>query len=177
MHRFVLQAKYIQRLKAIRATLHKSDFFQTHEVIGSSLLFVHDRTQASVWLIDFAKTIQLPTNTEITHSNNWSVGNHEDGYLIGINNLISIFEDLLNDPVIHQSSMTPSSSDEKISAHSMSSSRSHSLEDSVTASFSMNSTIQPMIASHSTTSGKTKQHLIESSLASETIEGNKDDVK
>lgn len=63
-------------------------------MIGSSLLFVHDRTQASVWLIDFAKTVTLPVDTPITHSNKWSVGNHEDGYLIGINNLINIFEEL-----------------------------------------------------------------------------------
>lgn len=119
-------------MKAIRATLHKSDFFQSHEVIGSSLLFVHDRTQASVWLIDFAKTVQLPANTEITHNNKWSVGNHEDGYLIGINNLIGIFEDMVNMPT--PASLSPSSSDEKISGekisgHSFSSSRSHSLED------------------------------------------------
>lgn len=91
----VLQAKYIQRLKAIRATLLRSDFFQTHEVIGSSLLFVHDRNQASIWLIDFAKTVSLPNEAHITHSNEWIVGNHEDGYLIGINNLIQIFEELL----------------------------------------------------------------------------------
>ncbi|XP_055295443.1 inositol-trisphosphate 3-kinase B-like isoform X2 [Sitodiplosis mosellana] len=87
--------KYIQRLKAIRATLQRSDFFQTHEVIGSSLLFVHDRHQASIWLIDFAKTVSLPSGANITHTNEWIVGNHEDGYLIGINNLIQIFEEIL----------------------------------------------------------------------------------
>lgn len=91
----IKQAKYIQRLKAIRATLECSDFFQTHEVIGSSLLFVHDRCQASVWLIDFAKTVVLPGDIKINHGSVWSVGNHEDGYLIGINNLIDIFEELL----------------------------------------------------------------------------------
>lgn len=90
-------AKYIQRLKAIRATLEFSDFFQTHEVIGSSLLFVHDKTQASIWLIDFAKTLHLPENVKIDHNTKWTVGNHEDGYLIGINNLIEIFESLQNE--------------------------------------------------------------------------------
>lgn len=94
-HNFSLQAKYIQRLKAIRATLLRSDFFQTHEVIGSSLLFVHDRTQASIWMIDFAKTVSLPAGAAITHINEWIVGNHEDGYLIGINNLIQIFEEIM----------------------------------------------------------------------------------
>lgn len=74
----------------------QSDFFQTHEVIGSSLLFVHDRTQASIWLIDFAKTVSLPASANITHMSEWIVGNHEDGYLIGINNLIQIFEEILS---------------------------------------------------------------------------------
>lgn len=86
--------KYIQRLKAIRATLGFSEFFKRHEVIGSSLLFVHDRHQASVWLIDFAKTVVLPDTVTIGHDRKWSVGNHEDGYLIGINNLIDIFTDV-----------------------------------------------------------------------------------
>lgn len=124
----LFQAKYAQRLRAIRATLHRSDFFLTHEVIGSSLLFVHDRKQASIWLIDFAKTVQLPEKTEITHSNNWSVGNHEDGYLIGINNLIGIFEELLNEP--QRESLTPSSSDEKLSSQLLPTiSRSHSIDE------------------------------------------------
>jgi 1D-myo-inositol-triphosphate 3-kinase len=87
--------KYIQRLKAIKATLETSQFFSNHEVIGSSLLFVHDRFNANVWLIDFAKTIKLPEEVKITHSSKWKVGNHEDGYLIGVNNLISIFMTML----------------------------------------------------------------------------------
>lgn len=86
--------KYIQRLKAIRVTLGFSEFFKRHEVIGSSLLFVHDRHHASVWLIDFAKTVVLPESVSIGHDRKWKVGNHEDGYLIGINNLIDIFTEV-----------------------------------------------------------------------------------
>lgn len=85
------QRKYIQRLKAIRATLEHSEFFKSHEIIGSSLLFVHDRSNASCWLIDFAKTGNLPDDIKITHKKNWEVGNHEDGYLIGLNNIIELF--------------------------------------------------------------------------------------
>lgn len=91
---FCIQPRYIQRLRAIRATLAVSEFFQTHEVIGSSLLFVHDQTHASIWLIDFAKTVELPPQLRIDHYSAWKVGNHEDGYLIGINNLIDIFVEL-----------------------------------------------------------------------------------
>lgn len=84
----------MQRLKAIRTTLLQSEFFRSHEVIGSSLLFVHDKRHASIWLIDFAKTIPLPADVDISHFTEWIVGNHEDGYLIGINNLIQIFEEI-----------------------------------------------------------------------------------
>lgn len=59
------------------------------------MLFVHDRTNANVWLIDFAKTIVLPEDVRITHNSKWLVGNHEDGYLIGVNNLIKIFMNML----------------------------------------------------------------------------------
>lgn len=48
-------------------------------------------------MIDFAKTVSLPIGSSITHINEWIVGNHEDGYLIGINNLIQLFEELLAD--------------------------------------------------------------------------------
>ncbi|XP_050422222.1 inositol-trisphosphate 3-kinase B-like isoform X2 [Adelges cooleyi] len=86
--------KYISRLTAIRDTLEESKFFTTHEVIGSSLLFVHDNKNANVWLIDFAKTLILPADMKISHMSEWVVGNHEDGYLIGINNLLDIFEEM-----------------------------------------------------------------------------------
>ncbi|XP_075156151.1 inositol-trisphosphate 3-kinase A-like isoform X2 [Haematobia irritans] len=104
--------RYLQRLRAIRATLECSDFFRSHEVIGSSLLFVHDRKQANVWLIDFAKTVHLPENHFIDHSSTWKVGNHEDGYLIGINNLIEIYSELemeINTASEASNSLSPSS--------------------------------------------------------------------
>jgi 1D-myo-inositol-triphosphate 3-kinase len=87
---------YVERLKALKAALAESNFFRTHEVIGSSLLFVHDQTSASVWMIDFAKTCLVPSGVPpISHDKPWSVGNHEDGYLVGLSNLIRLFEELI----------------------------------------------------------------------------------
>ena len=70
-------------------------FYSFFQLIGSSLLFVHDSTKACVWLIDFGKTVPLPEGASIDHKTPWVVGNHEDGYLIGVDNLISIFTSLL----------------------------------------------------------------------------------
>lgn len=48
-------------------------------------------------MIDFAKTLPLPQHLpRIHHDAEWKVGNHEDGYLIGVNNLIDIFQDIRN---------------------------------------------------------------------------------
>lgn len=49
-------------------------------------------------MIDFAKTCPLPEGIEsISHDKEWMVGNHEDGYLIGLSNLIKIFEEISQD--------------------------------------------------------------------------------
>ncbi|KAF0286962.1 Inositol-trisphosphate 3-kinase B [Amphibalanus amphitrite] len=62
--------------------------------IGSSLLFVHDASHASVWMIDFAKTTPLPPGVNISHGAPWRPGNHEDGYLTGITSLMSILREM-----------------------------------------------------------------------------------
>jgi 1D-myo-inositol-triphosphate 3-kinase len=75
----------------------------TLKVIGSSLLFVHDESSASVWMIDFAKTCPLPEGCKpISHDKEWMVGNHEDGYLIGLSNLIKIFEELSQETFVEE---------------------------------------------------------------------------
>lgn len=38
--------------------------------------------------------MELPPQLRIDHYSAWKVGNHEDGYLIGINNLIDIFVEM-----------------------------------------------------------------------------------
>ena len=88
---------YIERLKEIRSALEKSQFFKSHELIGSSLLFVHNEERCGVWLIDFAKTIPLPAEVTVSHAKPWTEGTHEDGYLIGIDNLILLLRRLHQD--------------------------------------------------------------------------------
>ncbi|XP_070590421.1 inositol-trisphosphate 3-kinase B [Erythrolamprus reginae] len=86
---------YLNRLRGIRDTLVISPFFMTHEVIGSSLLFIHDkREQAKVWMIDFGKTTPLPEGQVLKHNVPWIEGNREDGYLWGLDNLIEILTEL-----------------------------------------------------------------------------------
>uniref|UniRef100_A0A8C5GJQ9 Kinase n=1 Tax=Gouania willdenowi TaxID=441366 RepID=A0A8C5GJQ9_GOUWI len=84
---------YVSRLKEIREALSLSEFFKRHEVIGSSLLFIHDHTDmAQVWLIDFGKTTPLPEGQTLKHDVLWQEGNREDGYLWGLQNLIHTLE-------------------------------------------------------------------------------------
>uniref|UniRef100_A0A7M4FL05 Kinase n=1 Tax=Crocodylus porosus TaxID=8502 RepID=A0A7M4FL05_CROPO len=91
----IILKKYLRRLHEIRTILESSDFFKRHEVIGSSLLFVHDSNRnANVWLIDFGKTTLLPDGQTLDHRIPWQEGNREDGYLLGLDNLIDILESM-----------------------------------------------------------------------------------
>ncbi|XP_068174264.1 inositol-trisphosphate 3-kinase Cb [Antennarius striatus] len=86
---------YLQQLEKLRSALEQSQFFRTHEVVGSSLLFVHDATgKARVWMIDFGKTVPLPAPQVLDHRTPWEEGNREDGYLWGLDNLIDIFSSM-----------------------------------------------------------------------------------
>uniref|UniRef100_A0A667ZM56 Kinase n=1 Tax=Myripristis murdjan TaxID=586833 RepID=A0A667ZM56_9TELE len=85
-----LDKAYHARLQALSETLKESSFFRTHEVIGSSLLFVHDHSsKASVWMIDFGKTTPVPDTHQLRHNVPWAKGSREDGYLIGLASLTS----------------------------------------------------------------------------------------
>ncbi|XP_070994327.1 inositol-trisphosphate 3-kinase B-like [Oncorhynchus clarkii lewisi] len=89
-HLHILKA-YHSRLQALDEALKESPFFKAHEVIGSSLLFVHDWTsKASIWMIDFGKTIPSPSTVQLRHDVPWAEGNREDGYLIGLAALTSL---------------------------------------------------------------------------------------
>lgn len=46
-------------------------------------------------MIDFGKATALNAGHVITHTNLWERGNHEDGYLTGVNNIIEIFEEIV----------------------------------------------------------------------------------
>lgn len=90
-------AAYLDRLENMQAALKNSEFFHTHEVIGSSLLFVHDRRGFSnVWMIDFGKTTPAPSHINIRHDVPWEQGTHEDGYLLGLRNLIASLRDTMH---------------------------------------------------------------------------------
>uniref|UniRef100_A0A3B4AGT1 Kinase n=1 Tax=Periophthalmus magnuspinnatus TaxID=409849 RepID=A0A3B4AGT1_9GOBI len=83
---------YLSRLAEIQQALSKSHFFKQHEVIGSSLLFLHDASgKAQVWMIDFGKTTALAEG-QLLHNVPWQEGNREDGYLWGLQNLIQTVE-------------------------------------------------------------------------------------
>ncbi|OCT84016.1 inositol-trisphosphate 3-kinase B [Xenopus laevis] len=91
----ILEA-YVRRLENMEKVLQESEFFRTHEVIGSSLLFVHDRRGFSnVWMIDFGKTSPAPTHLTLRHDIVWERGNHEDGYLLGLRNLTHTIRDTI----------------------------------------------------------------------------------
>lgn len=84
--------RIVARLQEIRAKLEQSEYFRTHEVIGSSLLIIYDDHRVGVWLIDFAKTYQVPNGRTVDHRSPWQQGNHEEGLLFGLDQLISVIE-------------------------------------------------------------------------------------
>merc|ERR1711879_828867 len=75
----------------------RSDYFKGHEFVGTSLLFVADQSppKAKVFMIDFAKTHPVPDEIDIDHRSPWVLGNHEDGLIFGLENLISCWEEVV----------------------------------------------------------------------------------
>eukprot|EP00397_Hematodinium_sp_SG-2012_P013192 GEMP01013387.1.p1 GENE.GEMP01013387.1~~GEMP01013387.1.p1 ORF type:complete len:553 (+),score=103.60 GEMP01013387.1:169-1659(+) len=95
MTRRLIGQTLANKLREFRKTLEESLVMQRFEVIGSSLLVVADGDgRCGINLIDFAKTKPLPPNVKIDHRTPWVPGNHEDGILFGVDNLVSIFDEV-----------------------------------------------------------------------------------
>lgn len=92
--RKALAESILNRLRFMNETLRTSHFVSTHSFVGSSVLFVVDAhgPSANAFLIDFAKTAKLPEGVSIDHLSPWKMGNHEDGVLFGIENLVKCWE-------------------------------------------------------------------------------------
>ncbi len=51
---------------------------------------MYDSQHVGAWVIDFAKTLPVPDGLKVTHRQAWQQGNHEEGWLTGIDNLIQV---------------------------------------------------------------------------------------
>lgn len=85
-----VRQRFLKRLHEIRAKIEQSEYFRTHEVVGSSVFMLYDDTKVGIWIIDFAKTYKVPEGMSVTHRNPWIPGNHEEGFLFGLDKLISV---------------------------------------------------------------------------------------
>eukprot|EP00747_Dinoflagellata_sp_TGD_P155576 gnl/TRDRNA2_/TRDRNA2_177592_c0_seq5.p1 gnl/TRDRNA2_/TRDRNA2_177592_c0~~gnl/TRDRNA2_/TRDRNA2_177592_c0_seq5.p1 ORF type:complete len:548 (+),score=118.57 gnl/TRDRNA2_/TRDRNA2_177592_c0_seq5:102-1745(+) len=84
-----IAAQLLEQLRQMNEALKKSPFIRDREFIGSSILLVADATgRTGVFWIDFAKTHLVPEGMTITHQRPWEQGNHEDGIILGLDNLI-----------------------------------------------------------------------------------------
>ncbi|XP_061163761.1 inositol-trisphosphate 3-kinase homolog [Saccostrea echinata] len=90
-----VRSKFHSRLKYIKEKFESSTFLMSHQIIGSSILFMFDEYgNTGAWMIDFTKTVPIPQGKTLTHREDWVLGNCEDGYLFGVDSLIKIFENL-----------------------------------------------------------------------------------
>ena len=54
-------------------------------------MLIYDKNEkCGAWMIDFSKTIPVPSDITITHRLPWQFTNHEDGFLVGLDNLIQV---------------------------------------------------------------------------------------
>ncbi|VDK34901.1 unnamed protein product [Taenia asiatica] len=106
----ITKLRYMQWREALSSSADFGFRIEGIKMIGTSLLFVHDRTgTANIWMIDFGKTRILPSTVEIDHHQSWVAGNHEDGYLFGLERLIDMFTELIRE-VPPSATCNPSSS-------------------------------------------------------------------
>ena len=82
--------RLLERLRVIREKFEACSYFRQHEVVGSSIFIIYDDHHVGAWIIDFAKTHPVPEGISLNHRSPWSQGNHEEGFLYGLDSLISV---------------------------------------------------------------------------------------
>jgi len=94
--RLVLLQSFLKSLLQLRTALEACDAFLTHAFIRTSLLLIYsDATNnTSLHMIDLSRA--YPAGCRLSHRVAWEAGNHEDGYLTGLDNLIRILERLVH---------------------------------------------------------------------------------
>lgn len=89
----------LQRLGEIERSLRASEIFFASEVVGSSLFFAaDDMGNSGVWMLDFGITLpaDVPSG-RLKHDVQWERGNHEDGYLIGLDSLQKAWQRVIDE--------------------------------------------------------------------------------
>eukprot|EP00928_Gymnodinium_smaydae_P032089 TRINITY_DN23334_c0_g1_i1.p1 TRINITY_DN23334_c0_g1~~TRINITY_DN23334_c0_g1_i1.p1 ORF type:complete len:274 (-),score=48.22 TRINITY_DN23334_c0_g1_i1:76-897(-) len=83
----------VDELRSMLAALEESSCVAQHEFIGTSVLLIADaHGHAGVSWIDFAKTHLVSDDLKLSHRSPWTMGNHEDGILMGLENLVEVVE-------------------------------------------------------------------------------------
>ncbi len=88
------------KMEVLRSRLEASEWFKSHSVVGSSLLILYDRASdgardaatGQLFAIDFvhAHSSEQP----LSHRQEWTLGNQEDGYLTGLDNLLALMRNV-----------------------------------------------------------------------------------
>jgi len=84
------------QIRELIAALEHSDWFMSRAVVMASLLLVYDADPASglqearARIIDLTHCKKLEEGETITHRLPYERGNHEEGFLTGLDNLLSV---------------------------------------------------------------------------------------
>eukprot|EP00321_Phaeocystis_globosa_P018136 CAMPEP_0118813098 /NCGR_PEP_ID=MMETSP1162-20130426/2711_1 /TAXON_ID=33656 /ORGANISM="Phaeocystis Sp, Strain CCMP2710" /LENGTH=577 /DNA_ID=CAMNT_0006742863 /DNA_START=236 /DNA_END=1969 /DNA_ORIENTATION=+ len=88
-----LLRSFARQCDELRKAFEADDVAAHHAFIRSSLLLVYSdvTNETSVHMIDFARSYR--TEQRLSHRADWQPGNHEDGFLTGLDNLVRILKE------------------------------------------------------------------------------------
>eukprot|EP00746_Dinoflagellata_sp_MGD_P090672 gnl/MRDRNA2_/MRDRNA2_35828_c0_seq1.p1 gnl/MRDRNA2_/MRDRNA2_35828_c0~~gnl/MRDRNA2_/MRDRNA2_35828_c0_seq1.p1 ORF type:complete len:453 (+),score=69.84 gnl/MRDRNA2_/MRDRNA2_35828_c0_seq1:164-1522(+) len=95
-----LASEVVAQVSQHKTNCMTSNFFSFHSFVGCSLLIVVESCigkappKACVRIIDLAKTSKVPDEVKIDHMRDWAPGNHEDGLLKGLENVVDCWTEV-----------------------------------------------------------------------------------